>query len=167
MATRNFRAARPIAADRMEDPMSKRHLVIAIAASALTLAAAGALAGQTGRVEGFGPKIANDATLNNNLGVLSQQMAWLNSPESDAYQLAQAKSSNADFAQVALMATGAEAQGYFPSVSDDSSLNRAKEIMSELIAWRNSSQGDAFMVAQREPSVTGEDFQRVALASLQ
>jgi hypothetical protein len=151
----------------MEDQMFKRHLTLAVAASGLTIAvAAGAFAMQASRVEGFGPTIANDQTLNQNLGVLSQQIAWLNSPESDAYELAQAKTNNADFSQVAQMSTGADAQGYFPSVSGDSSLNRANGIISRLIAWQNSSQGDAFMVAQAEPQVTGQDFDRVILASL-
>jgi hypothetical protein len=122
---------------------------------------------RVGWVEGFGPNIANGQTLNKNLGVLSEQIAWLNSPEGDAYQLAQAKATNADFAEVAQMSTGAAAQGYFPSVSDDATLNRCNEISSQLIAWQNSSSGDAFMVAQAEPSVTGDDFQRVALASIQ
>jgi hypothetical protein len=145
--------------------MLKRHLTLAAAASALTLAA-GAFATQSSRVDGFGPKIANDQSLNKNIGVLSEQIAWLNSPESDAYQLAQATSSNADFVEVAQMSTGSAAQGHFPSVSDDSSLNRGNGIISQLIAWQNSSQGDAFLVAQTEPSVTGDKFQRVALASL-
>lgn len=147
--------------------MLKRHLAVALAVSGLTIAAAvGAFALQAGRVEGFGPAIANDTTLNQNLGVLRQQIAWLNSPESDAYQLAQAAPKNADFEQVAQMSTGAEAQGYFPVVHDDSSLNRANGIISQLIAWQNSSQADAFMVAQAEPSVTGEQFELVAMASI-
>ena len=147
--------------------MFNRHLTIALAAAGLTFAAAvAASALQAGRVDGFGPNISSDQTLNRNLGVLSQQIAWLNSPASDAYRLAQAKTKNADFAEVAQMSSGGAAQGYFPSVSDDSSLNRANGIISQLIAWQNSPEGDAFMVAQAEPEVTGDDFQRVALASL-
>jgi hypothetical protein len=145
--------------------MFKTRLTIAITASGLTIAAA-AFAGPTGRVDGFGPNIGDDRMLNENLGVLSQQIAWLNSPESDAYQLAQAKTENADFAEVAQMSTGAQAQGYFPSVSGDATLDRSIGVMSRLIAWQNSPEGDAFMVARAEPSVTGADFQRVALASL-
>lgn len=153
---------------RMEDPMLKRHFTLAFAVSGLTIAAVvGAFALQPGRVAGFGPAISNDPTLNQNLGVLRQQIAWLNSSESNTYELAQAQPGNADFEQVAQMSTGADAQGYFPSVSDDSSLNRANGIMSQLIAWQNSSQGDAFMVAQAaEPSVTGEQFEIVAMASI-
>jgi hypothetical protein len=145
--------------------MVKRTISLTIAISSLALAAAG-LAAAPARISGFGPQIVNDQTLNRNLGVLSQQIAWLNSPESDAYQLAQANSNNADFVEVAQMSTGSAALGYFPSVSDDATLNRANGLMSQLIAWQNSSQGDAFMVAQGEPSVTGKDFERVAMASL-
>jgi hypothetical protein len=151
----------------MEGSMSRISLSLILAVSGLALgAAAGAFAAQSSRVDGFGPHIANDQTLNKNIGVLSEQIAWLNSPESDAYQLAQATSGNADFVEVAHMSTGSAAQGHFPSVSDDSSLNRSNGIISRLIAWQNSSQGDAFMVAQAEPSTTGSEFQRVALASL-
>ncbi len=146
-------------------PRISRSLILAVSALALG-AAAGAFAAQANRVDGFGPNNANDRTLNKNLGVLSEQIAWLNSPESDAYQLAQAIPSNADFVEVAQMSTGSAAQGHFPSISDDSSLNRSNGFVSQLIAWQNSSQGDAFMIAQAEPSVTGGDFQRVALASL-
>jgi hypothetical protein len=151
----------------MEDPMSRHHLKYAVAAFSMTVGvAAGALALQAGRANGFGPNIVDDQTLNGNLGVLKQRLAWLQSPESDAYQLAQSKTENADFKEVAQISTGSAAQGTFPSVSDDSSLNRANGIMSQLIAWQNSPQGDAFILAQAEPSVTGEDFQRVALALL-
>jgi hypothetical protein len=146
--------------------MSSRQFTLALAASGLTLAVAGAFAMQPGRVDGFGPQVVNDQTLNSNLGVLSEKIAWLNSPESDAYQLAQARSNNADFEQVAQMSTGSAAQGYFPIVSDDATLNRSNGIISQLIAWQNSSSRDAFMVAQAEPSVTGDDFQRVAMALL-
>ncbi len=145
--------------------MSKRTISLAVAISSLALGAA-VLSAAPVRISGFGPAVADDATLNASLGVLSQQIAWLNSPESDAYQLAQAKTKNADFEQVAQMSTGSDAQGHFPSVSDDSTLNRANGIMSQLIAWQNSSQGDAFMIAQTEPAVTGENFERVAMASL-
>ena len=147
--------------------MPKRHLSLVFAASSLvfglTIAAPALLAN---RPHGFGPNIVNDRTLNRNIGVLSEQIAWLNSPESDAYQLAQAKTGNPDFGGLAQVSTGSAAQGYFPRVSDDATLNRSGSVISRLVAWQNSLQGDAFMIAQAEPSVTGEDFQRVALVSL-
>ena len=146
--------------------MSRISLLLILTVSGLALGAAGASTAPANRVDGFGPNIASDQTLNNNLGVLSELIVWLNTPESDAYQLSQAPSSNADFVEVAQMSTGSAAQGHFPSVSDDSSLNRSNGIIAQLIAWQNWSQGDAFMVAQAEPSVTGSEFQRVALASL-
>jgi len=146
--------------------MLKRHFVLAVATSGLALAAVGAFATQASRSDGFGPRIANDTTLNENLGVLSQQIAWLNTPESDAYQFAQAANQNADFVEVAQMSTGSAAQGYFPPISNGASLDRANGVVSMLIAWQNSSQGDAFMVALAEPKIKGSDFQRVAMASL-
>ncbi len=148
--------------------MLKRHIALILAASGLSLAAvAGEFSATPGHGVGFGPPVSNDPTLNANLGVLTERIAWLNSPQGDAYQLAQAKSSNAGFVEVAQMSTGSAAQGYFPRVSDDASLNRANGIISQLIAWQNSSQGDVFMVAQTEPLVTGHDFERVAMASIQ
>ncbi|MDI9848572.1 hypothetical protein QM467_10950 [Rhodoblastus sp. 17X3] len=147
--------------------MPKRHLSLFFAASSLVFGltiAAPAL--QANRPHGFGPNIVSDRTLNKNIGVLSEQIAWLNTPESDAYQLAQAKKSNPDFGELAQASTGSAAQGYFPGVSDDATLNGGVSVISRLVAWQNSLQGDAFMIAQAEPSITGEDFRRVALASL-
>lgn len=147
--------------------MPKRHLSLVLAASSLVFGltiAAPAL--PANRPHGFGPNIVNDRALDQNLAVLSEQISWLNSPESDAYQLAQAKPNNSDFVELAQVSTGSAAQGYFPGISDDATLSRSRIIVSRLIAWQNSLQGDAFKMAQSEPPVTGDDFQRVALASL-
>ena len=40
------------------------------------------------RVSNFGPSISGDTTLNASLGVLTQTIAWQNSPEGDVFQLA-------------------------------------------------------------------------------
>jgi hypothetical protein len=123
--------------------MWKRPIALILAASGLSLAAVGGEFSATpGRGVGFGPPVSNDP-------------------------MAQAKSDNADFVEAARMSMGSAAQGCFPRVSDDAPLNRANGIISQLIAWQNSSQGDVFMVAQTQPSVTGDDFQRAALASIQ
>ncbi len=146
--------------------MQFRRKISLFAAAIVALSAGAGLTAAPLRVSGFGPPVSGDASLNANIGVLAQQIAWLNMPESDAYQFAQAQQNNADFEQVAQMSTGSAAQGHFPSISNNSTLDRANGLMSRLIAWQNSPDGDAFMVAQSEPQVSGNDFQRVALASL-
>ena len=100
------------------------------AAAVVALSAGAALTAAPLRMSGFGPPVRGDASLNANIGVLAQQIAWLNMPQSDAYQFAQAQQNNADFEQVAQMSTGAEAQGHFPSISNDSTLDRANGLMS-------------------------------------
>lgn len=61
------------------------HLLrIVFAASGLTMAV-GAFGQEAGRIDGFGPNIADDRTLDVSLGVLSEQIARLNSPESDVF----------------------------------------------------------------------------------
>jgi hypothetical protein len=67
----------------------KRNSMLALA-SAVTLATAlAATPLMPLRIAGFGPKIHNDASLNANLGVLTQVVAWQNSPDAHPYRLAE------------------------------------------------------------------------------
>jgi hypothetical protein len=147
--------------------MLKRHFTLTLTISGLALSmAAGALAMQMGRIDGFGPKIFNDPSLNHSLNVLAQKIAWLNSPDGNVFQAAQPAPENDNFDIVADLSSSTLAQGYFPNVRNDATLDRSNGILAQLIAWQNSPSGDAFMVAQAAPMVTGADFQRVAMASI-
>lgn len=108
----------------------------------------------------------NDATLNASLNILRQQIAWLNSPYGDAFQVAQATTDDQSFDSVAMISSPATALGHWPSVRDDATLDRSNGVLAQVIAWQNSPAAAAFLVAQAEPMVKGDDFQRVALASI-
>jgi len=70
--------------------MSNKLNSILAAATGLTFATAvAATMFAPARLYGFGPKVHNDSSLNANLGVLAQIVAWQNSPNADTYQLAQ------------------------------------------------------------------------------
>jgi hypothetical protein len=146
--------------------MLKRKAALIFTISALTLGSV-AVALSPVRVAGFGPQVFDDPTLNANLGVLHEKIAWLNSPNGDLFQVAQGAVEEETFDNVAMLSSVTMALGYFPSVSNDRTLDRSNGILNQVIAWQNSPAGDAFMVAQAEPMVRGEDFQRVALASIQ
>ena len=144
--------------------MSKRTISLIIAISSLALAAG--LSAAPVRTDGFGPTVASDATLNKSLGVLRRQIAWLNSAYGDVFQVAQATVEDQNFDSVAILSSPTASIGRWPNVRDDASLDSSNGLLSQMIAWHNSPAGDAFLVAQGEPIVKGDDFQRVALASI-
>lgn len=147
--------------------MSKPKVTLIYALSILAFGAfAGELSTAPGRIVGFGPAIKNDPTLNANLGVLRQKIAWLNSPLSDVFQVRRTTVEDENFDSVAMLSSASDALGRWANIRDDVSLNHSNGVLSQVIAWQNSPAGDAFLVAQNEPEVTGADFQRVALASI-
>lgn len=146
--------------------MLKQQVALILTISGLTLGGA-AVALSPVRVAGFGPLVFNDPTLNANLGVLNEKIAWLNSPNGDPFLVAQGSVEEETFDSVAMLSNATMALGYFPRVSNDRTLDRSNGILNQVIAWQNSPAGDAFLVAQAEPMVRGEDFQRIALASIE
>jgi hypothetical protein len=146
--------------------MLKRRATLILAITALAVGGA-AVALSPIRVAGFGPQVFNDPTLNTNLSVLHEKIAWLNSPNGDLFGVAQGSVEEETFDSVAMMSNATMALGYFPSIRNGPTLDRSNGILRQVIAWQNSAAGDIFMVAQAEPMVKGRDFQRVALASIQ
>lgn len=115
---------------------------------------------------GFGPPVSGDASLNGAIGVLTQKIAWLNSPESDVYQLAIAARAGQPFEDVALASDPMNGASFAPVVHNDPSLNANEAALSQWIAYRNSPGGDAFRPAEPETAVASAVFLRVALASI-
>ncbi len=68
---------------------SKRNSIIALAGALTCATALAAMPRIPSQISGFGPKVHNDASLNANLGVLRQIVAWDNSVNAHTYQLAQ------------------------------------------------------------------------------
>ena len=150
-------------------PASRIALVLAVAASSLMAVANGA---PFARMNGFGPEVADDTTLNANLGVLAQQVAWLNSPDGDVFQIAVIAPVDDSFGTIALDSSPFNDVGKWSDVRDDKSLKASLGVLSEQIAWQNTPAGDVFQIAEMAAkadelaTVTGADFQRVAMASI-
>jgi hypothetical protein len=143
------------------------HLRICIATAAvLALGAGDAFAASPLRVAGFGPPVSGDASLNANIGVLAQKIAWDRSPESDVFQLAIATPGEEPFDNVAMASDPMPGARFSPAVRNDPSLNANEAALAQWIAYRNSPQGDAFDAAQPQVEVASAVFLRVALASI-
>jgi len=137
----------------------------ALAAFGFTLFAAGMVYAASPGL-GFGPTVSGDQTLNNNLGALTQTIAWQNSPEGDVYQMAlSAPAPEMLFESVAMESSSQDAVAAGPDIFNDHSLNANLRAFGRVIAWQKSPEGDAFAYAL-ETHVTGADFERVALASV-
>src|SRR6266702_2636015 len=115
------------------------------------------------RVAGFGPAVYGDASLNANLGVLSEKIAWLHAAESDVFQLALATPDEEPFTNVALASDPMHGDSFAPAIRNDPSLNRNESALTQWIAYRNSPEGDAFHGAEPEPAIASAVFLRVAL----
>ncbi|MCI4677925.1 hypothetical protein K9U39_09315 [Rhodoblastus acidophilus] len=63
--------------------------ILALAAGLTFAAAAAAIPLMPSQISGFGPGAHSDASLNANLGVLHQVIAWDNSADAHTYRLAQ------------------------------------------------------------------------------
>jgi hypothetical protein len=144
--------------------MHYRQFLLAAAILASIVAAASAT--EPLRSQGFGPPVGDDASLNGNLGVLAQNIAWRQSPESDVFLLAIAPPEEAPFANVAMESEALPGPGFSPAVRDDPSLNANETALAQWIAYRNSPKGDAFHVAEPETAVASATFMRVTLASM-
>lgn len=144
-----------------------RRASLILAISGLTFsAAAGEFSAAPGRITGFGPGVSGDASLDANLGVLTKEVAWQNSPYSDVFQVAEAAIENQSFDNVADISNPTMALGVWASVRNDATLDRSNRMLSLVIAWQNSPAGDAYLVAQAPAMVSGADFDRIALASV-
>jgi hypothetical protein len=117
-------------------------------------------------VAGFGPPVAGDASLDANIGVLAQKIAWCRSPESDVFSMAIATPEDEPFANVALESDPMGGASFSPAVRDDPSLNANEAALARWIAYRNSPKGDAFRAAESESMVANASFGRVTLASI-
>lgn len=137
-----------------------------LAAAALALSAGSASAASPLRVAGFGPSVNGDTSLNANIGVLTQTIAWYHSPDSDAFQLALAAPVEEPFENVALASDPMHGASFAPAVRNDPSLNANEGALTRWIAYRNSPEGDAFHNAEPEVAVASAIFLRVALASI-
>ena len=145
--------------------MVNRAEIFSVATLCLLTAGGVAFAVSPLRLEGFGPSVKDDSTLNAGLGALAQQIAWQNSPEGDVYQLAPAKLVERGFEEAAPSYVTVVAIDYGVPVRDDVSLNAHEGALSEMMARLNGPDGDAFMVAATASS-NGADFDRVAMASI-
>jgi hypothetical protein len=146
--------------------MIKARNISLLTAAALALGAGAASAASPLRVVGFGPPVRGDASLNANMGVLSQTIAWHNSPDSNVFQLALATPLEEPFENVALASDPMSGGSFAPAVRNDPSLNANEAVLTRLIAYRNSPEGDAFHRAEPEAAVASAIFLRVALASV-
>jgi len=134
-------------------------------AAATLLSAATASATERLRVAGFGPPVNGDASLDANIGVLAQKIAWDRSPESDVFQLALAAPEQEPFANVALEPDPRRGDSFSPAVRNDLSLDAHKTALARWIAYRDSPKGDPFGFAEPQ-TVAGAVFTRVTLAAL-
>ena len=117
-------------------------------------------------VPGFGPTIRSDRTLNENLGALTETIAWRNSPEGDVYRLALLiPAPEMPFENVAMESSPRDNLPADVQIRNDRTLNASLDALSQVIAWQKSPEGDAFQYAL-EDHVKGADFQQVALASI-
>ena len=132
---------------------------------ALVACAGVALAAMPLRMDGFGPPVQDDSSLNTGLGVLAQQVAWLNSPAGDVFQLATEKMPETTFADASPAFPSVVALNYGIPIGDDMSLNANMGAVSELIARLNGPDGREFSIAQSASS-NDADFTRVAVASI-
>ncbi|MGO9390668.1 hypothetical protein [Rhodoblastus sp.] len=117
-------------------------------------------------ISGFGPTVSGDKSLNENLGVLTQIVAWQNSPLGDVYQLALATPApEMPFENVAMETGTQDALPTGPQIRNDRTLNGNLQHLATVIAWQKSPEGDAFQYALEE-HLKAPDFKQVALASI-
>ena len=115
---------------------------------------------------GFGPTVSGDKSLNENLGVLTQVIAWQNSPYGDIYQLALAiPAPEMPFENVAIASSPQDSAPVGAQIKNDKTLNASLNELALVIAWQKSPEGDAFQYAL-EDHVKSADFTQVALASI-
>ncbi len=117
-------------------------------------------------ISGFGPTVSGDRSLNENLGALTQVVAWQNSPLGDVYQFALAvPAPEMPFENVAMASNSSDSLPTGPQIMNDPTLNGSLQHLATVIAWQKSPEGDAFQYALEE-HLKAPDFQQVALASI-
>ncbi len=147
--------------------MSNKLKFSSIAAFGVTFFAGG-IAYAASPVSGFGPTISGDRSLNENLGALTEVIAWQNSPMGDVYQFALAVTApETPFENVAMESTSQDSLATGPQIINDRTLNGSMQHLATVIAYQKSPQGDAFQYALEEHlQGKGADFEQVALASI-
>jgi hypothetical protein len=117
-------------------------------------------------ISGFGSTVGGDRSLDENLGALTQVVAWQNSPLGDVYQFALAvPAPEMPFENVAVASSSQDSLPTGPQIMNDPTLNGNLQHLATVIAWQKSPDGDAFQYALEE-HLTAPDFQQVALASI-
>jgi hypothetical protein len=117
-------------------------------------------------ISGFGPTVSGDGSLNENLGALTQVVAWQNSPLGDVYQFALAlPAPEMPFENVAVASNSQDSLPTGPEIMNDPTLNGSLQQLATVIAWQKSPEGDAFQYAVEE-RLKAPDFEQVALASI-
>lgn len=132
----------------------------------LALLAGAGVAYAASPVQGFGPLVNGDKSLNASLGKLAHVIAWQNSPEGDVYQLALAMPvPDAPFEDAAIEAETVNSLDARPAVHNDQSLNASLDVLAKVMVWQTSPGGNAFQFAL-EDHLKGSDFRTIALASV-
>jgi hypothetical protein len=117
-------------------------------------------------ISGFGPTISGDKSLNENLGALTQVVAWQNSPLGDIYQFALAvPAPEMPFENVAMESGTLDSLSTGPRIMNDRTLNGSVQHLATVIAWQKSPEGNAFQYALEE-HLKAPDFKQIALASI-
>src|SRR5208282_3790073 len=114
----------------------------AIAALGYTLLASG-IAYAASPISGFGPTVSGDRSLNENLGALTQVVAWQNSPLGDVYQFALAvPAPEMPFENVAMASSSQDTLPTGPQIMNDPTLYGSLRHLATVIAWQKSPEGD-------------------------